>query len=63
MTQSNRAKLREIVFKDPDERRWLNSFTHPLIRGIVIHLQNAKAPPFWFRPVNESRVRSYASAF
>lgn len=41
----NRAKLREIVFKDPGERRWLEQLTHPLIREGIIHgLQNAKAP-------------------
>lgn len=41
----NRAKLREIVFKDPGERRWLEQLTHPLIRQGIIHgLQNAKAP-------------------
>lgn len=41
----NRAKLREIVFKNPDERRWLEQLTHPLIRQGIIHgLQNAKAP-------------------
>ncbi|WP_163574679.1 dephospho-CoA kinase [Halomonas faecis] len=28
----NRRALREIVFADPDERRWLESVTHPRIR-------------------------------
>lgn len=28
----DRAKLRTIVFKDEEERQWLNALTHPLIR-------------------------------
>jgi dephospho-CoA kinase len=28
----NRAKLRQLVFENPDERHWLESLLHPLIR-------------------------------
>jgi dephospho-CoA kinase len=38
----NRAKLRQIVFTEPTERRWLEQLTHPLIRiNIIQALQNA----------------------
>ncbi|MEK9807110.1 MAG: dephospho-CoA kinase, partial [Halieaceae bacterium] len=32
----DRAALREIVFEHPDERRWLESITHPAIREEII---------------------------
>jgi len=38
----NRAALREHIFSDPDQRRWLEQLTHPLI-GEEIHRQLATA--------------------
>ena len=41
----DRAALREIVFEHPDERRWLESITHPAIREeIICQLQSADSP-------------------
>lgn len=38
----NRPWLRQIVFKTPEERQWLESVTHPAIRDeIVLQLQQA----------------------
>ncbi|MGJ7457324.1 dephospho-CoA kinase [Halomonas sp. MA07-2] len=40
----NRRALREIVFADPAERRWLESVTHPRIRARLIeHLARLEA--------------------
>ena len=33
----NRAALRAIVFESPDERKWLESVTHPAIRDEIAH--------------------------
>lgn len=41
----NRAKLREIIFKDVAAKTWLEQLTHPLIRQEIISgLQNSKSP-------------------
>ena len=41
----DRAALREIVFEHPDERRWLESITHPAIREeIICQLRSADSP-------------------
>lgn len=41
----NRAALRKIVFDSPDERKWLEQLTHPLIRDEIIQdLQSATSP-------------------
>lgn len=32
----NRARLREIIFKDNTHREWLNALLHPLIRSSII---------------------------
>ncbi|MFY0642076.1 MAG: dephospho-CoA kinase [Bermanella sp.] len=41
----NRAKLREIIFKDADAKKWLEQLTHPLIRQEIISgLQHSKSP-------------------
>lgn len=41
----DRAALRKIVFDNPDERKWLEGLTHPLIREEIIKgLQNAQSP-------------------
>ncbi|MBA2778959.1 dephospho-CoA kinase [Billgrantia kenyensis] len=40
----NRRALREIVFADESERRWLESVTHPRIRQrLVAHLERLQA--------------------
>lgn len=33
----DRAKLREIVFAEPNETQWLNNLLHPMIRSEMIH--------------------------
>ena len=39
----NRAALREIIFKDPEQRQWLESVTHPRIRERLLqHLAQLK---------------------
>ncbi|HDZ56646.1 MAG TPA: dephospho-CoA kinase [Pseudomonas xinjiangensis] len=41
----NRAALRELVFREPQERLWLESLLHPLIRTeIERDLASAKSP-------------------
>ena len=41
----DRAALRTIVFKDPEQRKWLEQLTHPLIRQEIIQgLQDAQSP-------------------
>ena len=32
----NRGKLREIIFSDPDEKTWLETLLHPIIRDEII---------------------------
>lgn len=39
----NRAALRDIIFKDPKQREWLESVTHPQIRARLLqHLERLK---------------------
>jgi dephospho-CoA kinase len=33
----DRARLREIVFRQPEERRWLEALLHPIIREELVH--------------------------
>jgi len=41
----NRAKLREIIFKAPEERHWLESLLHPIIaEQIRYELGSSKSP-------------------
>ncbi|SFC44731.1 dephospho-CoA kinase [Pseudoalteromonas denitrificans] len=41
----NRAKLREIIFKDEKQKIWLNNLMHPMIRTqITLKLEQAKSP-------------------
>lgn len=41
----NRAKLREIIFADLEQKNWLNNLLHPMIRqNITEKLDNAKSP-------------------
>lgn len=43
--QLNRAKLREIIFNDEQEKQWLNALLHPLIRDNMLRqLQTATSP-------------------
>lgn len=40
----NRAALRDIIFKEPEQRQWLESVTHPKIRERLLHhLERLKA--------------------
>lgn len=41
----DRAKLRELIFSNPDEKTWLNALLHPLIKDkISTDLKNATSP-------------------
>jgi len=41
----DRSKLREIIFSNPDEKNWLESLLHPLIREeITSQLKRAHSP-------------------
>lgn len=41
----NRAALRKIVFEDPEQRRWLEELTHPLIgESIASQLATSEGP-------------------
>ena len=41
----DRRALRDIVFADPEQRRWLEQLTHPLINQYLVdHLQAAVTP-------------------
>lgn len=41
----NRAELRKRVFADPEERKWLEQLTHPLINQYLLEeLANAESP-------------------
>lgn len=41
----NRTALREVIFKDPTQRTWLESLLHPLIREEIRHyLARAESP-------------------
>lgn len=42
----NRAWLRQKVFAEPDERKWLESQTHPRIRDEIIHQLAAATSPY-----------------
>lgn len=43
--QLDRARLRQIVFSNPDERRWLESLLHPIIfEEMCSQLQHATSP-------------------
>ncbi len=44
--QLDRAALRRIVFADPDQRRWLEQLTHPLIGEEIRHQLGAAASPY-----------------
>ncbi|GAB1440626.1 dephospho-CoA kinase [Providencia sp.] len=49
----DRRKLREIIFSDPDEKKWLNTLLHPLIQQETQRqLQQSKFPyVLWVVPL------------
>lgn len=42
----DRAALRQIVFKAPEERQWLESLLHPLIRVTILEQLSASKSPY-----------------
>lgn len=42
----NRRALRDVVFADPDERRWLEQLTHPLINQYLVDHLAASTTPY-----------------
>lgn len=42
----NRAKLRDIIFADPEQKNWLNNLLHPLIRQNITAQLNAATSPY-----------------
>jgi dephospho-CoA kinase len=42
----NRAKLRHLIFNDPNERTWLEDLLHPLIRNEIIRQIEATTAPY-----------------
>lgn len=42
----NRRALREIVFANPDERKWLERLTHPLIAQEILQQIQASQSPY-----------------
>jgi len=42
----DRAKLREIVFADPNETEWLNNLLHPMIRSEMLHQVAIATSPY-----------------
>lgn len=44
--QLDRAKLREIVFADPNAKTWLNALLHPLIRQQMLQELDTASSPY-----------------
>lgn len=44
--QLDRAALRQIIFADPDQKQWLESLLHPLIRHWIIQQLEAATSPY-----------------
>ncbi|MFO6423307.1 dephospho-CoA kinase [Motilimonas sp. KMU-193] len=42
----DRAKLRQLIFQDPEEKAWLNALLHPLIRQSMLAQLNACNGPY-----------------
>ncbi len=42
----DRPRLREIIFKDPDEKRWLESLLHPQINALIRERLQAASSPY-----------------
>lgn len=48
-----RARLREVIFRSPDEKSWLNQLLHPLIHARTRQLRTQAASPYvlWVVPL------------
>ncbi len=44
--QLNRAALREHIFAEPEQRQWLETLLHPLIRAEIVQFLNAAQSPY-----------------
>jgi dephospho-CoA kinase len=42
----NRAKLRKIIFDNPEEKQWLEKLLHPLVRIAMIHQAETSTSPY-----------------
>lgn len=42
----NRAKLRELIFSQLDERQWLNDLMHPMIRNNILKSLESTTSPY-----------------
>jgi dephospho-CoA kinase len=42
----NRAKLRELIFKDHNQKTWLNNLLHPMIREQITYQLNQVTSPY-----------------
>ncbi len=42
----NRKRMRDIIFSNPDERKWLENLLHPLIRTHLEHRVNLCLTPY-----------------
>jgi len=42
----NRAKLRDIIFKDESQKTWLNNLLHPMIREQIVYQLNQATSPY-----------------
>jgi len=42
----NRAKLREYIFKDDNQKTWLNNLLHPMIREQIIYQLSQATSPY-----------------
>ncbi|WP_311791529.1 MULTISPECIES: dephospho-CoA kinase [Pantoea] len=49
----NRARLRDIIFRSPDEKTWLNNLLHPLINARTQQLKALTTAPYvlWVVPL------------
>lgn len=44
--QLNRKRLRDIIFSNPEERKWLEALLHPLIREKIIEQVTLSTTPY-----------------
>ena len=42
----NRPKLRELIFSNPDQKKWLEALLHPMIRDETIKQLNSAQSPY-----------------
>ena len=45
-SELNRTQLREIIFSNPEEKQWLESLLHPLVRESIIHQLSKITSPY-----------------